>query len=153
MKKFIVLIILLFSSTVYADSCVYKPGGIQGGVREHRWILDDNSGAADGVVNCSSALSNAIFGWIVGFKIVPNTSNPPDSSYSVVLRNQSDNFDYFYGECSALDGTSVTSSANRDIPITDAGGYPYLFGERLYPYASAMGSTRNQLTVYIYVKE
>jgi len=154
MKKLIILIILLFASTVYAaDSCTYKMGGLVNGIREHRWVLDDNGGAADGTCSCSSALSNAIFGWIIAFKVVPNSSNPPDADYNLELRNQIDNFDYFYDECASLNGTSVTASANRDIPLTDAGGYPYLFGERVYPYASGMGSTRNQLTVYIYVKE
>ena len=153
MKKFIVILILLFAGTVYAaDSCTYKMGGIQNGIREHRWVLDDNGGAPDCIVTCSSALSNTIFGWIIAFKVTPG-SNPPDSSYNLELRNQIDNFDYFYDETAALDGTDVTSSANRDIPLTDAGGYPFLFGERVYPYASGMGSTRNQITVYIYVKE
>ena len=155
MKKFIILFILLFASTVYAqvDTCTYKMGGLIGGIREHRWTIHDDASETAGTATCSSALSNAIFGWIIAFKVVPSTGAPPDSSYNLELRNQSDNFDYFYDECATLDGTSVTSSANRDIPLTDAGGYPYLFGERVYPYASDMGSTDNDLIVYIYVKE
>ena len=155
MKKIIVILILLFASNVYAqvDTCTYKMGGLVNGIREHRWKIHDDSSQTPGTATCSSALSNAIFGWIIAFKVIPSTGSPPASSYNLELRNQIDNFDYFYDECATLDGTSVTSSANRDIPLTDTGGYPFLFGERVYPYASDMGSTNNDLTVYIYVKE
>lgn len=153
MKKLIILLIILFSSTVYADTCTYKMLGIQNGVRAHMWVLDDNSGSPDGIATCSASPSNPMWGWIIGFKVIPNTSNPPDSSYDVELRDTVNAFDYLFGEGNLLDGTSVTGSGNVDVPVTDAGAYPYLFGEQVYPYAHDMGSTRNQLTVYVYVKE
>ena len=154
MKKLIILLILLFASTAYAaDSCTYKKGGMVKGVRQYTWVLDDNSGAPDGITTCSSVPSAPLWGWIVGFKVVPTAANPPDSSYDVELRDTVNAFDFFFGEGNLLDGTSVTGSGNVDVPVTDAGAYPYLFGEQVYPQAHDMGATRNQLTVYIYVKE
>ena len=139
MKKIIVLLIILFASTVYAaDSCTYKKGGTVNGITLHTWILDDNSGAPDGTCSCSAYPSRAIWGWIVGFKVVPNTSNPPDSSYDVELRDSVNAFDFFFGEGNLLDGTSVTDSGNVDVPVTDAGAYPFLFGEQVYPHAHDM---------------
>ena len=158
MKKLIILLVLLFASTAYAaDTCTYKMLGVHNGVRMHRWYLYDNSGTPNGTVDCSATsptgISTPIWGWIIGFKVVPDGSTKPDSSYNVALRDSVTDFNYFFGEGDALDGTVQTGSGNVDVPVTDAGAYPYLFGEQVYIYASLMGSSESKLTVYIYVKE
>jgi hypothetical protein len=157
MKKFIVLLILLFATNAYAqvDTCTYKRGGIVNGIRQHIWVIHDDASETAGTCNCATegATSDPLWGWIVGFKVVPTTTAPPDSSYDVELRDSVNAFDFFFGEGNLLDGTSVTSSANVDVPVTDAGAYPFLFGEQVYIHAHDMGSTDNDLTVYVYIKE
>jgi len=152
MKKFVLvcLIVLFPLVAVAADSVTYTAHGKSDvGVKEYKWVAlsDDGDGAISG------GQSDPIYGYIIEFKVVPNSSNPPDSSYNLELRDEN-NFDWLFDECSALDGTDATNSANVDVPVTDSGGYPYLHGERLTVYASGMGGSGSDgFTLYLRVKE
>jgi hypothetical protein len=150
MKKILLtVVLLLFSYTAFADTTTYfRKGRSAVGVVEYYWYNCDTDSEI-----VTGTQSDAIYGYLVTFKVVPDSSNPPDSSWSLELRDEG-NFDWLFGEGAALDGTDKTNSANIDVPVTDSGGYPYLHGERLTPYASGMGTSYNNCYyLYIRVKE
>jgi len=154
MKKILILIAMLIALSPAmlwaADSVTFTDlGRSPVGVRCYKWVAlsDDGDGAISG------GQTEPIYGYIIGFKVVPNSSNPPDSSYNLELRDEN-NFDWLFDEGATLDGTDATNSANVDVPVTDSGGYPYLHGERLTVYASGMGGTGSDgFTLYLRVRE
>jgi len=150
MKRLLLALALLtFALPALADTTSYQRKGRSAvGVQEYYWYNCDTD---DQIV--TGTQSDAIYGYIITFKVVPDSSNPPDASWSLVLRDEN-NFDWLFGEATALDGTDATNSANIDVPVTDAAGLGYLHGERLTPYASGMGTTYNNCYyLYIRVKE
>jgi hypothetical protein len=155
MKYILIVLILLLSGTAWAvDTCKYDKLGIDGnGVRIHRWWISEDNDAGEDYAATACA-SPPIFGWLFGFKIVPSTgTNPPDGGWALTLKND-EGYDFLYGEGAVLDGSDATDSANIDTPVTDAGGWPYLMGERLYPSATGMGpSSQNDFWLYISVQE
>jgi hypothetical protein len=53
----------------------------------------------------------------------------------------------------ATGATSETDSGNVDVPLTDSGAYPYLHGERLFPYITdADNAAAYDIMLYLRVK-
>jgi len=154
MKRIFVIIAMLFvfiaSPSFATDSCTHwntKNGSYALYVWE--WQTDD------GTFNLLAANnSRAIWGVILAVHFDPGASQQPDSDHNIYLYDSRYNFDWLFGEGATLDGTDATDSANIDVPVTDSGGYPVLFGEQLTPYASGMGTTYNNcFYLYLRVKE
>ena len=146
------MLLVLFPTMLYAADSITltEQAYSKTGVKQYKWVALSDDG--DGIIT-GGQTPNPIYGYIVGFRVVPDSSNPPDASYNLELRDEN-TFDWLFNECAALDGTDATSSANIDVPLTDSGAYPYLHGVRLQPYASGMGGTGSDgFTLYLYVKE
>jgi hypothetical protein len=161
MKKILfgACLMALLPFTAYAaDDCTtpgYQKRGLsETGVREYVWTVGVDT---DGDADCSaSATSDPIYGYIIEFKVLHESAigtggTSPASAYDLELRD-ADAFDWLFGEM-ATGATSETSSGNVDVPFTDAGGYPYLHGERLYPYIDSSNTAAFDITIYLRVKE
>ena len=149
----ILIILLTITPALAVDSVDYDyKKNVREGYDTHVWTVSttDNPGTVGEV---AAGKSVNIHGWIIGYKVVPDGSNQPDSSYNIELRDDND-FDYLFDECSALDGTDQTASTNVNTPLTDANAWAFIGGDQLTVYADGMGDCTSTcaFVLYLYIK-
>ena len=153
MKRIFLIIAILFvfiaSQSFATDSCTHRKTK-NGSYAVYVWTWQTD----DGTFNLSDSNNSiAIWGVILAVHFDPGASQQPDSDHNIYLYDSRYNFDWLFGAGVSLDGTSRTASANYQTPLTADSMYPVLYGVKLRPYCSGVGTGTVNGTIYLLVKE
>lgn len=96
-----------------------------------------------------SGTSKQVTGFLIGAKFKPSTSAVPTALYDVTVLN-ADGMDVLNSTGLNLP-SGVTDPANMRSPMTDDGGYPYLWQETVAPKVENAGAAKSG-TVILYMK-